>query len=41
MFYPYGFGHHWLILIGLPLIIGLCAQFRVRSAFRKWGEVRA
>ena len=41
MFYPYGFGHHWLILIGLPLIIGLWAQFRVRSAFRKWGEVRA
>jgi len=41
MFYPYGFGHHWLILIGLPLIIGLWAQFRVRSAFRKWGKVRA
>ena len=41
MFYPYGFGQHWLILIGLPLIIGLWAQFRVRSAFRKWGKVRA
>ncbi|MEP6777530.1 MAG: zinc metallopeptidase, partial [Chthoniobacterales bacterium] len=28
-------------LVGLPLIIGLWAQFRVKSAFRKWGEVRA
>jgi uncharacterized protein len=25
----------------VPLIIGLWAQFRVSSAFRKWGEVRA
>jgi len=25
----------------VPLIIGLWAHFRVRSAFRKWGEVRA
>jgi Zn-dependent membrane protease YugP len=45
MFYPYGggflFGHHWLLYIGLPLIIGLWAQFRVSKAFRKWGEVRA
>ena len=37
----YGFGANWLILIGIPLIIGLIAQFRVSSAFRKWGEVRA
>src|SRR5437660_3919995 len=37
----YGFGHHWLLLIGSPLIVGLWAQFRVSSAFRKWGEVRA
>jgi len=36
-----GFGHHWLLLIGLPLIIGLWAQFRVSSAFRRWGAVRA
>src|SRR6202162_3114877 len=43
MFYPYGFGFgsSWLIYIGVPLIIGLWAQFRVSSAFRKWGEVRA
>jgi len=47
MYYPYGyggglfFGHHWLLLIGLPLIIGLWAQFRVSGAFRKWGAVRA
>jgi hypothetical protein len=40
MYYA-GFGHHWLLLIGLPLIIGLWAQFRVRSAFRRWGAVRA
>lgn len=36
-----GFGSNWLLLIGLPLIIGMWAQFRVSSAFRKWGEVRA
>src|SRR4030081_3501744 len=45
MLYPYGggffFGHHWLLYIGVPLIIGLWAQFRVSSAFRKWGAVRA
>jgi hypothetical protein len=40
---PYGFGlgTNWLLLVGLPLIIGLWAQWRVSSAFRKWGEVRA
>ena len=37
----YGFGSNWLLLIGLPLIIGLWAQFRVSSAFKKWGAVRA
>ena len=37
----FGFGTNWLLLIGLPLIIGLWAQFRVSNAFRKWGEVRA
>jgi Zn-dependent membrane protease YugP len=39
--YYYGFGSHWLLLIGVPLIIGLWAQFRVSSAFRRWGAVRA
>src|ERR1051326_7622404 len=43
MFYPYGFGlgGHWLLYIGVPLIIGIWAQIRVTSAFRQWGEVRA
>ncbi|HEY4282743.1 MAG TPA: zinc metallopeptidase [Chthoniobacterales bacterium] len=43
MLYPGGglFGHHWLLYIGVPLIIGIWAQIRVSSAFRKWGEVRA
>jgi Zn-dependent membrane protease YugP len=43
MFYPYGFGlgSHWLLYIGVPLIIGIWAQIRVTSAFRKWAEVRA
>jgi Zn-dependent membrane protease YugP len=43
MFYPYGFGFggHWLLYIGVPLIIGLWAQVRVSSAFSKWGKVRA
>ena len=41
MYYT-GFGiSNWLFLIGLPLIIGLWAQFRVSSAFRRWGAVRA
>ena len=29
------------MLIGVPLLIGLWAQWRVKSAFRKWSEVRA
>ena len=43
MLYPYGFhtGSHFLLYIGLPLILGIWAQFRVKGAFRKWGEVRA
>ena len=41
MFYPYAFGHYWLLYIGVPLIIGLWAQVRVSSAFSKWGKVRA
>jgi uncharacterized protein len=32
---------NWLFLIGLPLIIGLWAQLRVKSAFSRWGAVRA
>jgi Zn-dependent membrane protease YugP len=39
--YGYGFGANWLLLVGVPLLIGLWAQFRVSSAFRKWGAVRA
>jgi len=39
--YGYGMGSNWLLLVGIPLIIGLIAQFRVSSAFKKWGEVRA
>src|SRR6266571_1179189 len=43
MFYPYGFGFggHWLIYIGIPLVLGIWAQIRVSSAFSKWGKVRA
>jgi Zn-dependent membrane protease YugP len=43
MFSPYGFGlgSHWLLYIGVPLIIGIWAQIRVTNTFRKWGEVRA
>jgi Zn-dependent membrane protease YugP len=41
MFYPIGFGHSWLLFIGVPLIIGLWAQIRVSSAFSKWSKVRA
>lgn len=43
MYHPYGFGFgsNWLLLVGLPLIIALWAQFRVSHAFKKWGEVRA
>src|SRR3954463_13836565 len=37
----YGLGANWLILVGVPLIIGLIAQFRVHGAFKKWGAVRA
>jgi len=47
MFAPYGYcggmflSSNYLILIGIPLLIGLWAQFRVSRAFRKWGAVRA
>jgi Zn-dependent membrane protease YugP len=39
--YGYGMGPNWLLLVGIPLVIGLIAQFRVSRAFKKWGEVRA
>src|SRR5215471_21583510 len=47
MLAPYGYGggmffsSNYLILIGIPLLIGLWAQFRVSGAFRRWGAVRA
>jgi len=41
MFYPGGGGGTWLLYIGVPLVIGLWAQFRVSSAFKRWGQVRA
>jgi uncharacterized protein len=41
MFYPMGFGNHWLLYIAIPLVLGIWAQIRVSGAFRKWGEVRA
>src|SRR5450755_2381710 len=42
MFYPYGFfSLSGLLYLGIPLILGLWAQFRVSSAFRKWSAVRA
>src|SRR2546428_13575148 len=41
MFYPYGYGSGMLLYLGIPLVIGLWAQFRVSAAFHKWGEVRA
>lgn len=31
----------WLLLVGLPLILGLIAQARVSSAFHHWKQVRA
>lgn len=44
LLYYYGggmLGGNWLLLVGIPLIIGLLAQWRVSHAFKKWGEVRA
>lgn len=47
MYHPYGYGggmlfsSNYLLLVGVPLLIGLWAQFRVSSAFKKWGAVRA
>src|SRR5438105_4026510 len=42
MFYPIGYGgSHWLLYIGVPLIIGIWAQIRVSSASSGWSKVRA
>src|SRR5689334_16131290 len=41
MYYGAGLGSSWLLMIGLPLVIGLWAQWRVSHAFSKWGQVRA
>src|SRR5689334_17927193 len=42
MFYPIGFGgSHWLLYIGVPLVIGIWAQIRVSGAFNRWSKVRA
>src|ERR1700726_3852933 len=41
MFYPIGFGNHWLFYVGIPLILGIWAQIRVTGAFNRWGKVRA
>src|SRR5881398_4230419 len=42
MFYPIGYGgSHWLLYIGVPLILGIWAQIRVSSAFGRWSTVRA
>ena len=47
MYHPYGYGggmlfsSNYLLLVGIPLIIGFWAQFRVSGAFKKWGAVRA
>ena len=31
----------WLLLIGVPLLVGMWAQMRVSSAFNKWKQVAA
>src|SRR3954447_21579955 len=43
MVYPHGFGFggSWLFYIGIPLIIGIWAQMRVKGAFSRWSKVRA
>src|SRR5205814_256181 len=42
MLYPIGYGgSHWLLYIGVPLIIGIWAQIRVSSGFGRWSKVRA
>lgn len=31
----------WVILVIVPMLLGLWAQVRVKSAFNRWGQVRA
>ena len=42
-YYPYYgmFEHSWLIYCGIPLLLGLWAQWRVSSTFKKYSQVRA
>ncbi len=35
------FSHSWLIYCGLPLLLGLWAQWRVKAAFSKYSQIRA
>jgi hypothetical protein len=35
------FSQEWMIFIGVPLIIAIWAQFRVKSAFGKYSQIRA
>src|SRR4029078_12312409 len=37
----FGLGSNWLLYIGVPLIIGIWAQVRGASTFRRWSKVRA
>src|SRR5215467_2194320 len=37
----FGLGSNWLLYIGIPIVIGLWAQMRVKSAFGRWSKVRA
>src|SRR5437588_4025818 len=42
MFYPIGFGgHHFILYLIVPAILGIWAQIRVTGAFNRWGKVRA
>jgi Zn-dependent membrane protease YugP len=47
MYAPFGYGggmffsSNYLILVGIPLLIAMWAQFRVSGAFKTWGAVRA
>src|SRR5437879_8748889 len=42
MFYPIGYGgSHFLLYLGVPLIVGIWSQFRVSRAFGRWSKVRA
>jgi uncharacterized protein len=44
MFYPIGYGgggSHWILYLIVPAIIGIWAQIRVTSAFKRWSNVRA